>query len=155
MGTENLVGGTRLDRDDSPLHHAVFLDALALLYGALDGERLDHTLANLQTLAFLCEHGAIGFLVGLRYMATAVQKCALRFSADATGILSVFCLGKDAQGVCLEQLKYPLDNGTLTGGFPLGVSNHFIGEAATVSVRSGILTVLYDVGNGFPEVLPC
>ena len=30
------------------------------LYGALDGPRLDHTIANLQTLYFLAEHGAEG-----------------------------------------------------------------------------------------------
>lgn len=120
------------------------------IYGALDGDRLDHTIANLQTLAFLSGHGATGYLVGLRYMATTVRNSAVRFSNEAKGILSVFCLGEDAKGVCLRGLKYPLENGTLTSGFPLGVSNHFTGESATVLVSDGILTVLYDVTNGFP-----
>lgn len=120
------------------------------IYGALDGDRLDHTIANLQTLAFLSDHGATGYLIGLRYIATTLREGTLRFSPDATGILSVFCLGKDAGKVCLRGLKYPLENGTLTGSFPLGVSNHFIGEAATVSVGEGILTLLYDTVNGFP-----
>lgn len=120
------------------------------IYGALDGERLDHTIANLQTLAFLSEHGATGYLVGLKYMATTVCNAAIRFPSGAKGIVSVFCLGKDADGVTLRGLQYPLENGTLTGGFPLGVSNHFIGETAEIAVGSGILTVLYDVANGFP-----
>ncbi len=122
------------------------------IYGALDGERLDHTLANLQTLAFLSEHGATGYLVGLRYMATTVRNGTIRFSAGAKGILSVFCLGQDAKGVCLQGLKYSLKDGTLTSGFPLGVSNHFTEEVAEVTVRHGIITVLYDVDNGFPTV---
>lgn len=120
------------------------------IYGALDGDRLDHTVANLQTLAFLSEHGAIGYLIGLRYMATTVYSNTLRFSSDASGIVSVFCLGRDAKQVSLRGLQYSLEDGILTGGFPLGVSNHFIGESASISVGDGILTVLYDVTNGFP-----
>ncbi len=125
------------------------------IYGALDGDRLDHTIANLQTLAFLSEHGASGYLIGLRYMATSLQNGALQFSADAVGVLSVFCLGRDAKRVSLRGLKYPLENGTLTGSFPLGVSNHFLGQAATVSVGEGIITLLYDAVNGFPEEISC
>lgn len=121
------------------------------IYGALDGKRLDHTVANLQTLTFLSEHGAVGYLIGLYYMATALCNGSISFSSDAKGILSVFCLGRDAEGVCLRGLRYSLENGRLTGGFPLGVSNHFTGKPATVSVRDGILTLLYDVENGFPR----
>lgn len=120
------------------------------IYGALDGERLDHTIANLQTLAFLSRHGATGYLVGLGYMATTVRNGTIRFSPGAKGIVSVFCLGQDAKGVCLEGLQYPLKDGTLTSGFPLGVSNHFTGQAAQITVRDGIVTVLYNVSNGFP-----
>ena len=35
-----------------------------LFYGSLDGPRLDHTIANFQTLQFLADHGAVGYLVG-------------------------------------------------------------------------------------------
>ena len=35
-----------------------------VLYGSLDGPRLDHTVANFQTLQFLADHGAAGYLVG-------------------------------------------------------------------------------------------
>lgn len=120
------------------------------IYGSLDGERLDHTIANLQALAFLSGHGAAGYLVGLKYMATTVCNGKIQFPPDARGVVSVFCLGKDAKAVCLRGLNYSLENGTLTGGFPLGVSNHFTGEAAEISVGDGTLTVLYDVENGFP-----
>ena len=34
------------------------------LYGSLDGPRLDHTVANFQTLQFLADHGAVGYLIG-------------------------------------------------------------------------------------------
>ncbi len=121
------------------------------LYGALDGPRLDHTIANLQTLQFLTDHGAVGYLIGKRYIATTVKNGSLSFPESATGILSVFCMGQDAQGVTLTGLKYELTNGTLTPGFPLGVSNHFKGKKAAVSVNCGTLLVLYDRENGFPS----
>lgn len=121
-----------------------------ILYGALDGPRLDHTLANLQTLQFLSDHGAAGYLVGNNYIATTLQNSVLSFPETATGILSVFCMGKDANGVTLKGLKYPLLKGTLTAGFPLGVSNHFTGQPATVEVTNGSLLLLYDRENGFP-----
>ena len=119
-----------------------------LLYGSLDGPRLDHTVANFQTLQFLADHGAKGFLVGKTHIVTLIQNGNIRFPAEAKGILSVFCMGKDAHGVTLTGLQYPLENGTLTAGFPLGASNHFIGEEASVSVRDGSLLLMYERENG-------
>lgn len=122
-----------------------------ILCGSLDGPRLDHTVANFQTLQFLCDQGAFGYLVGKDYLVTVVRNGTLRFSAEAEGTVSVFCLGRDARGVTLEGLYYPLENGTLTAGFPLGVSNHFTGKSAAISVKDGSLLVLWDRKNGLPE----
>ena len=122
-----------------------------LLYGALDGPRLDHTLANFQTLQFLADRGAVGYLVGRDYTVTAVKNGTLRFPAEAEGILSVFCMGPDARDVTIRGLHYPLEKGTLTAGFPLGVSNRFTGSPAEISVENGSLLVLWDRKNGFPD----
>ncbi len=121
-----------------------------LLYGSLDGPRLDHTVANFQTLQYLADHGAVGYLIGSTTMVTVVKDGSISFPAGATGTVSVFCMGSDAQGVTLEGLYYPLQNGTLTPGFPLGVSNHFTGANAKISVEKGSLLVLWDRENGFP-----
>ena len=120
-------------------------------YGSLDGPRLDHTVANFQTLQFLADRGAKGFLIGKDYIVTTVKNGSLHFPAGCTGTVSVFCLGADAEGVTLKGLYYPLENGTLTAGFPLGVSNHFTDETAEISVKNGSLLVLWDRKNGFPE----
>ena len=122
-----------------------------LLYGSLDGPRLDHTMANFQTLQFLADRGAEGYLIGRDYLVTVVKDGKLSFSARCTGTVSVFCMGPDARGVTLKGLKYPLDQGTLTAGFPLGVSNSFTGQDAEISVEQGSLLVLWDRENGFPE----
>lgn len=122
-----------------------------LFYGSLDGPRLDHTVANFQTLQFLADRGAVGYLIGNSYIATVVKDGSIHFPAEAAGTVSVFCLGPDAQGVTLTGLYYPLENGTLTSGFPLGVSNHFTGKTGSIAVENGSLLVLWDRKNGFPN----
>ena len=121
-----------------------------LLYGSLDGPRLDHTVANFQALQFLADRGASGYLVGRDYLVTVVKNGAVEFPETAEGTVSVFCMGADAEGVMLKGLYYPLENGKLTAGFPLGVSNHFTGEKARISVENGSLLVLWDRKNGLP-----
>ena len=123
-----------------------------LLYAGLDGKRLDHTVANFQSLKYLCDKGAQGYLLGSQYIALAVKNKTVRFDACFTGIVSVFSMGPDASGVSIKGLQYPLSDGTLSSGFPLGVSNHFTGREATVSVKDGCLLILYDRKNGLPEV---
>ncbi len=122
-----------------------------LIYGGLDGQRLDHTVANYQTLQFLADNGAVGYLIGRDYCVTVIKNECIRFPKTAEGILSLFCLGADAGGVCLRGLQYPLENGVLSSGFPLGVSNHFVGENAEIRVESGSLLAMWDRKNGFPE----
>ena len=122
-----------------------------LFYGSMDGPRLDHTIANFQTLQFLADHGATGYLVGKDYIVTVIHEETIRFDAGATGILSLFCLGPDAEGVTIRGLHYPLENGRLTSGFPLGVSNHFTGQPASITVEKGSLLAMWDRENGFAE----
>ena len=121
------------------------------LYGAMDGPRLDHTVANFQTLQYLADHGAVGYLVGNTTLVTVVKNGTIRFPAGTEGTISVFCMGPDAQGVTERGLYYSLEDAPLTAGFPLGVSNHFTGAEAEISVKDGSLLVLWDRENGFPE----
>ena len=121
-----------------------------VLYGSLDGPRLDHTIANFQTLQFLTDRGAAGYLVGNRTLVTVLKNGTLRFPAGTEGTLSVFCMGRDAEGVTERGLYYSLEDGRLTSGFPLGVSNHFTGAQAEISVKEGSLLILWDRKNGFP-----
>ena len=81
---------------------------------------------------------------------TVVKNSTIRFPKAARGIISVFCMGADASGVTIEGLHYGLQNGTLTAGFPLGVSNHFTGKPAAITVTDGSLLVIYDRENGLP-----
>ena len=121
-----------------------------IFYGSMDGPRLDHTVANFQTLQFLADRDARGYLIGKTWLATVLRGESLEFPPAAEGTVSLFCLGPDAHGVTLEGLYYPLENGTLTAGFPLGVSNHFTGKPARIRVEEGSLLVLWERQAGMP-----
>jgi len=125
-----------------------------VLCGGLGG-RLDHTLANLQTLTWLSRRGKRGFLLGADMIAAAVTDGTLSFDRNKRGTLSVFCSGDKATGVTLKGLKYPLRDATLTCDMPLGVSNEFTGAESAVSVQKGTLIVLwpYTPEQTFGELL--
>lgn len=123
-----------------------------LIYGGMEGKRLDHTMANFQTLAYLRQQGARGYLIGREHLATVIANETAAFPANASGILSVFCIGKDADCVTLRGLQYPLENGALTADFPLGVSNHFVGQASEITVKNGKLLLMWDTRNGLPTI---
>ena len=124
-----------------------------LLYGGLGG-RLDHAYANLQALSWLADRGARGWLLGSGMAASVIRNGHLDFAAGRQGVVSVFCPNGEARGVDLTGLYYPLKDAVLTSSFPLGVSNQFTGETASVSVREGSLLVMWEQPEGtLPENL--
>ena len=113
-----------------------------VIFGGL-GNRVDHSLANIQSLAFLARQNAIGFLYGNGTYITVSRNSGLIFPEQKTGPLSVFAHNQTVRGVNLRGLKYPLVNATLHNSNPLGVSNAFIGEKAEISVEHGSLIVIW------------
>ena len=114
-------------------------ETLFHLYGGMGGQRTDHTVANLQALLYLADHGAEGWLHGRGERWTAIRDGSIVFPARPEGILSVFCVGPDAEGVTIRGAQYPLEGAILTASVPLGVSNHFIGQDIMVEVIHGSL----------------
>ena len=117
-----------------------------LIYGGTGGKRLDHTLANLQSLLFLRRRGARGFLFGDDFVWTVIENEAIQVERTVEwGLLSVFCLGDRAVGVGESGVQYPLEDAVLTPDFPLGVSNHILERQARISVRQGALAVGWEL----------
>ncbi|MBR3639157.1 MAG: hypothetical protein IKN50_00965, partial [Clostridia bacterium] len=56
--------------------------------------------------------------------------------------LSVFAGNGEARGVTIKGAKYELENGTLTGSFPVGASNEWAAGEAAVSVADGTLLII-------------
>lgn len=116
------------------------------LYGGTGGRRLDHTLANLQSLLFLRRRGARGWMYGDSFVWTVIENEALDIPRTVEwGLLSVFCLGDRAEGVTETGVQYPLEGAALTPDFPVGVSNHILEPMARVSVEQGALAVGWEL----------
>lgn len=111
--------------------------------GAVGG-RLDHTVANIQSLIFAVKLGAEAYLCGGEETVTVINSGSIRFREKKSGRISVFCLGDSASEVSISGLKYQTVGASLSNMFPIGVSNEFIGEAASISLSSGILGIIWD-----------
>ena len=107
------------------------------------GGRIDHTIANLQVMAYLAQNNMRGFLFAKDTVMTAITNCKITFDKILSGYISVFSYTEKSEGVYLQGLKYELNNATLTNTFPLGVSNEFIGKESSVSVAAGTLLIVF------------
>lgn len=111
------------------------------IYAGMGG-RFDHSLANVQCLLYLKNHGAVGYLVDGSGMIMVLQNESVEFNKSMEGYLSLLSLGREAKGVTIRGMKYPLENYTITNDFPIGISNEFIGEQAFISVEKGELVCI-------------
>lgn len=115
-----------------------------VIFGALGGSRFDHSLANIQLLSYVCKNNAFAVIVDGETLVTAIEDASLSFSDKFNGYVSVFSLSDKSTGVDIKGFKYEALNATMTNGFPIGVSNEFVGEAGFVSVESGVLLIVFN-----------
>lgn len=116
------------------------------LYGGMGG-RFDHTIANLQSLAFLSQHGAMGFLFGKEDVTTVLSSPSVCFDSQAEGYISLFSFGERCEDVCIRGLKYELENASLCHTFPIGTSNEFIQKESEITVGKGMALLVFSSKN--------
>ena len=122
--------------------HALELGYKDIMICCAFGARLDHTIANIQTAAFLVKSGATVRLTGVDtecYVFTCGSKKIKRIPGFS---LSLFSLTDSCVGVSISGTEYEAENITLTNSFPLGVSNAWSSDEALIGVKEGILMVL-------------
>lgn len=109
------------------------------LYGC-SGGRLDHTLGNVQALAYLAKAGAHGFLYAEHEVFCAIACETLQLPARAEGLFSVFCLGADVF-ISIRGAHYPLEHKLMCASVALGLSNRFLGKTVEIIAEDGCLLV--------------
>lgn len=134
-------------KDDTDMMLAV-KKALAIgakeiwMFGGLGG-RLDHSYANIQTLAYLLEYGVSGVLMDENHRVSMIADGQREKMSLAYHYLSVFAYGGACIGVNITGAEYLLEDATLTPFFPLGCSNrHAPGKQMEVSVEHGTLLLI-------------
>lgn len=103
------------------------------------GSRFDHSFANVQSMAYVAEHGGTCELFGKGEHLKTVSDGSVTLPYKENFSLSLFSLTDKCEGVSIKGSAYDCENVTLTNTFPLGVSNKWKEDVVTVSVKSGIL----------------
>ncbi len=116
-----------------------------VLLGCLGGARFDHSLASIEVLQFLLDHGARGVLADEHTKVFLLRDGKLRMTGVKDATVSVFPYGGASCNVSYTGLKYPLNHETLTcGGTVMGVSNLVSADPAEIRVHTGTaLVVVY------------
>ncbi len=114
-----------------------------VIYGGLGGERTDHTVANIQTLAYIAQNGGRGTLVGNGERFTLICDSEVTLSSEKAKTFSVFAYGGVAEGVSISGSHYDVGNAQLSPFFPLGVSNKFKDAQVKIKVKKGYLLIVY------------
>ncbi len=136
-------------KDDTDTVYAV-KEGLCLGYGkfvilgALGGRRFSHSLANLQTLAFLKREGGEG---ELKYGNTSVKLLSegddVCFTAADSGTVSLFSYSERSE-VTIRGLQYEGEAIELRNDFPLGVSNHLTGASGEIIILKGTVVFVHE-----------
>lgn len=114
-----------------------------LLLGCLGGKRFDHTLANLEVLQYIREHGGHGIIADEHTKIFLLQDEKLKMTGMTGATVSVFPYNGSACTVSYIGLKYPLTRSSLScGGLPMGVSNQVVEDPAEVRVHNGSALVV-------------
>ena len=114
-----------------------------ILFGALGGKRIDHSIANMQALLYLTQNGCEGTILDETTAISAVSNGTIRLPSNKHGYFSVFCFSSKAVGVTIQNAKYCVKDVELKNSFPIGVSNEFVGSEPIISVKEGDLMVVW------------
>lgn len=112
-----------------------------VLLGATGG-RFDHTLANLQTVAYGLEQGVFVTMADRYNLISMLREDTIFLPRMDGCYLSVFSYTPSCEGVTLSGVKYPLSGAKLTNWFPLGLSNEILAQSAQITVEKGTLVVV-------------
>jgi len=111
------------------------------------GGRFDHSIANLQTAAYIAERGCRAKICGKDTILRAVKDGGITIQKEDGYTLSVFSLSDRCENVSIYGTLYTVEKAVLTNSFPLGVSNSWTAESAHISVGRGTLIIILSRDN--------
>ena len=112
-----------------------------IIVGGIGG-RLDHSLANIQAVAFIHNYGIKCTLTNGNNIIFMLENDKVTLQRKDGWTLSLLAYSRQCKGVCISGVKYPLKNAILNNAFPLGVSNEIVEDSANISVNEGQLLVI-------------
>ncbi len=114
-----------------------------LLVGVI-GARLDHTLANVSVLLWLDNRGMKGLAVD-DYSEMEIISRSPAYVSDRWSFFSLLNISGNAEGVCVKNAKYALENAAIPNDYQFAVSNEPLpGLIAEITVKQGTLLLIRD-----------
>lgn len=133
------------EKDDTDMllaaEHARSLGADEIVLLGATGARLDHTLGNLQVLSHLHQKG-VNARICDAYCTVSVVSGPLKIKAAPGGVFSIVPLERSVEIIELSGVKYPLDHYTMAFERPIGISNVFTANEATLDVSGRVALIL-------------
>lgn len=121
---------------------ALELEFKRIILIGVTGGRLDHTLAAIQTLEFICENGVDAVILDDSNAVYLQKKGLKKYKPDKRCYFSVLALTDEAV-ISERYVKYEIERHTISRSFPLGISNEFTDKSAEIEVFSGKILVIY------------
>jgi thiamine pyrophosphokinase len=111
-----------------------------LILGGLSG-RLDHTIANIQTLALLASEGCRAEIIDNKNRLKILMPGEIAFVEDSERYFSVYSFEREAV-VTIKNAKWDLDMARLINRFPVGTSNEPLSPRSEVLCENGLVLVV-------------
>ncbi len=112
------------------------------IIGAI-GTRIDHLLANIHVLKYALDSNVECKIIDENNEIQLIDKTTIIKNKDiAKKYISLIPLTEKVEHINLKGFKYELNNGTLTMGSSLGISNEISKEEAIIEFDNGILIMI-------------
>lgn len=111
------------------------------LFGAT-GNRMDHTLSNINHLLYIKQNHVEGILIDDYNEIFLANNEKTTIKGNQGDIVSFISISQKTEGITLEGFKYPLNDRTLHQGDSLCVSNVMAGSTAILYKTTGDLLVI-------------
>ena len=107
------------------------------------GGRLDHTVANIQSLSFILTNGATGRILSDDAEIYLLTEGEHSFNKKEGFSMSLFSYSENVLKLSIKGAKYNTDKLDIDNTFPIGVSNEIIENECNISFESGRLLVIF------------
>lgn len=112
-----------------------------LLIGVV-GKRFDHSLGNVSILYYLDSLGMQGMILD-DYSHMQIVSCEPVYVEESYAFFSLLNISGKAEGISIENAKYPLENAKITCEYQYGVSNEVLpGKTSKITVKNGKLLLI-------------
>ncbi len=111
------------------------------------GGRLDHTIANIQSMAYAASHNTVCEIYSDHEQLISFTGPEITIPAKEGYSFSLFALSDKCENLSIQGSAYDVDNVTLNNSFPLGLSNYWKEENIRLQMSSGILLIVMSSVN--------